>query len=108
MEKKKTDHEIKKKAISIMKGTAVFAAGFIFTGVMMTARTDAAGSYPITAPAAIQSRGTLKYVIDGTTVQFCSSDLVNLRNELISLGVWEDEKFDDLDTKMDALKAACK
>ena len=82
----------------------------IASGFVSDNRASAATIYPLGAGtlAEVQSRGTLAYEINGTTIKFCSSDLVALRNELNSLGIWTATQLEGTGTKMTTCENACK
>ena len=99
-----------KKDKKIIKGVIALSISFIIAGSIMSIRSNAATSYPAGAGtlAPVQSRGTLRYEIDGTVVQFCSSDIVALRNELEALGIWTATQFESVDSKMTTLENVCR
>lgn len=64
---------VKKKVKELLKCALVFGISFVIAGAITGGmHSDAAGTYPAGAGtvAAIQSRGTLKYEIDGLQYSF--------------------------------------
>ena len=98
-----------RKMLLILSCIIPIMLGVVF-GFVSDNKADAASSYPSGAGtlAPVQSKGTLQYTIDGTTIKFCSRDIVNLRNELESLGIWTEAQFEGVNTKMTDLENVCK
>ena len=98
-----------RKTLLILSCIIPIMLGVAF-GFVADNKVDAASGYPSGAGtlAAVQSRGTLQYTINGTTIKFCSRDIVNLRNELESLGTWTETQFEGVNSKMTNLENVCK
>ena len=84
----------------ILKISGVFL-GIIALASIYSVKSNAEGTNPITL-SAIESTGVIKYQTD-VPVEFYTSDLVNLKNEINSLGIYTDEQLTSINTHIDAL-----